>query len=245
VFDVIVYETLDSTNAYLKRSLKSDNASYEPYTVIWAKTQTAGYGQKDRVWVSPAGAGLYVSILLQPPNVYQQPLTQLPLVVGLSWAVYLNGLGYPVQLKWVNDLLMDRKKLGGILVESTGQGVVVGFGVNILSHPDTQVSDKIALEDKGVDRLELSQLLNGYLNVFEDYYHRWNLGDWEKLRGEWWSLSVHQDEAPVVLNQTEEITPLHLGKYGELIYWDKFNQEKSLISGNLRSTDSVALGHYF
>ena len=106
-------------------------------TLVLAEEQLAGRGQLGRAWASPAGLGLWLSLVVRRPPPAAQPL--LPLLAGLSAARALDeflGAGR-VRIKWPNDLLVDDRKLGGILCEGvwsagTPAFVVVGLGLNVL-----------------------------------------------------------------------------------------------------------------
>lgn len=125
-----LYDTVASTNATLGQLL--DQGAPEG-TVAIAQCQTAGRGQRGRTWQSTAG-GIYLSVGLRP----EQPAHLAPqLMLCCSWGIAqaLHRCHVPVRLKWPNDLTLDGRKLGGILLESRireqriGQ-VVVGVGIN-------------------------------------------------------------------------------------------------------------------
>ena len=98
---------------------------------IFALHQRQGSGRFGRSWASPSGAGVYASLLLR---VRQDALGTLPMVVGVGLCEALSVEGFDCRLKWPNDLQLNGKKVGGILLQSRcSQGrvsVVVGFGVN-------------------------------------------------------------------------------------------------------------------
>jgi len=105
-------------------------------SLIVADSQCAGRGRLGRHWDSPAGKGLYFSLLLRPElPAAQAPLTTL--AVGLGLAATLRGLDVaPLVLKWPNDLMVAKKKLGGMLTEMFHSGskvdfLVVGVGLNV------------------------------------------------------------------------------------------------------------------
>jgi BirA family biotin operon repressor/biotin-[acetyl-CoA-carboxylase] ligase len=106
-------------------------------SVYFSDEQLAGRGRGDHGWVSPAGEGLYVSVLLRPqfPAAH---LPFLPLAAGLAAADAIRAVsGLTVDLRWPNDLLIGPRKTGGILVESQihskgpPHAVVVGIGINV------------------------------------------------------------------------------------------------------------------
>ena len=101
-------------------------------TVVVAEEQTSGRGRRGRTWESSARAGLWWSLLLRP-GVPAHRLGWLPLVVGVGVARGVrSAVGVEVALKWPNDVLMDGRKLAGILAERLADGsVVVGVGINV------------------------------------------------------------------------------------------------------------------
>ena len=101
-------------------------------TVVVAEEQTSGRGRRGRTWESSARAGLWWSLLLRP-GVPADRLGWLPLVVGVGVARGVrSAVGVEVALKWPNDVLMEGRKLAGILAERLADGsVVVGVGINV------------------------------------------------------------------------------------------------------------------
>lgn len=95
-------------------------------SIVMADHQTAGRGRHDRRWEAPAGTALLVSLVLAT-----RPL--LSLAAGVAAA---EACGPEVRLKWPNDLLLDGRKLGGILVETTPAKAVVGIGINLTWAPE-------------------------------------------------------------------------------------------------------------
>ena len=127
-----ILDDIDSTNAHL---LAAGHAGAPSGTLCLAERQSAGRGRRGRTWVSPYGANLYLSLLWRFP---QGPghLGGLSLAVGAALAQALEAAGVAgIGLKWPNDLLWQRRKLGGLLIEvaAEAQGpslVVVGLGLN-------------------------------------------------------------------------------------------------------------------
>ena len=105
-------------------------------SVFFADEQTAGRGRGDHGWESKAGKGLYVSVLLRP-DIESAHLPMIPLATGLAAARAVKiTAGVNVDIRWPNDLLIDDRKTGGILVESkTDSGgaifAIVGIGINV------------------------------------------------------------------------------------------------------------------
>lgn len=130
------FEEIGSTNDEASRLAQ---AGAPEGTTVVAAAQTAGRGRLGRSWFSPAGAGLYASVIIRDPGV--APVVTLAAGVALAEGIR-TASGLPVEIKWPNDIVIDsglgrRRKLAGILTEaSTGadglQFVVVGFGINLL-----------------------------------------------------------------------------------------------------------------
>jgi len=123
----------ESTNADAIASAR-DGAQHG--SVFLADEQTAGRGRGDHNWISAAGEGLYVSVLLRP-QIAAARLPLLPLAAGLAAAESIRAVsGLSVDLRWPNDLLIGPRKTGGILVEANLESknlphAVVGIGINV------------------------------------------------------------------------------------------------------------------
>ncbi len=146
-------------------------------TTVIAERQEAGRGQWGRTWQSPPG-GLYLSVLVRPPALNAAEASQLTLASAWGIATALRALGIAVRLKWPNDLLLDGRKLGGILTETrlsaeqVSQAVIgVGLnwhnpvpetGVNLATFPDlslmTLATAVLCGLEQGYSRLEQEQL---------------------------------------------------------------------------------------
>jgi BirA family biotin operon repressor/biotin-[acetyl-CoA-carboxylase] ligase len=126
------HDVLGSTN---DRAWELARAGAPPYTVVVAERQTAGRGRGGARWHSPAGAGLWISVLLPvtgpvPPH--------LPLLVGLAAARAVEAVcaELDVGLKWPNDLEVEGRKAGGVLCEGADGCVVAGLGLNVRQGPE-------------------------------------------------------------------------------------------------------------
>ncbi|WP_340678205.1 bifunctional biotin--[acetyl-CoA-carboxylase] ligase/biotin operon repressor BirA [Paraglaciecola sp.] len=134
---LIVLNVIDSTNQYIK----SHQTELPNGFVCLAEAQTAGRGRLGRVWVSPYGASLYLSMHWAFAMGYQA-LNGLSLVIGVAVVEALKKAGVSeAKLKWPNDIYVQDKKLAGILIEVEGQmgsacQCVIGIGLNV-NLPDT------------------------------------------------------------------------------------------------------------
>jgi BirA family biotin operon repressor/biotin-[acetyl-CoA-carboxylase] ligase len=131
---LIVHDIIGSTNG---EALALARAGDRGPVWVTASSQTAGRGRRGRAWVSEPG-NLYASLLLTDPSPPQRA-AELSFVAAL--AVHdavggrVPGVAARLALKWPNDLLIDRCKFAGILIEGEGAAVVIGIGVNCTHHP--------------------------------------------------------------------------------------------------------------
>lgn len=134
--NVVVHDSLASTNALGVRFAKDvlREAGTVRRTLFVAREQTAGRGRRGNAWLSPAGLGVYASLV--EPLASGARAEGLPLAVGAGLARASNELlGQPAcRLKWPNDLLVGEAKLGGLLIELVEHdgdaAAVIGFGIN-------------------------------------------------------------------------------------------------------------------
>ena len=137
------YATIDSTNTQAKR-LAKEGAPHG--TVLIAGHQTGGRGRMGRSFQSPEGMGVYLSVILRP-RCTPDKLMHLTCAAGVAMVQAVEkASGLRPQVKWINDLVINGKKLGGILTEmSVDKGIVdyaiIGIGINCLQkqehfHPD-------------------------------------------------------------------------------------------------------------
>jgi BirA family biotin operon repressor/biotin-[acetyl-CoA-carboxylase] ligase len=161
-----VFQVLGSTNDRVK-ALAGNGA--DPWTVVLAEAQTGGRGRGGKGWDSPAGKGIWLSVLV--PSGGHEADALLSIRVAMATADVLeaiydveDGEERGIRVKWPNDLLLRGRKLGGILCETAGRGgVVVGIGLNVgqraLEFPPELRTSAISLADGfggGVSRVELA-----------------------------------------------------------------------------------------
>lgn len=177
---VCCFEEIDSTNAEAKRIAdKTDKSSHG--TVIVADMQNHGKGRRGRSWSSPGGKGIFFTILLKP-DIKPENAPILTLVKALATAEGIEQVtGLKAGIKWPNDIVINGKKVVGILTEMSAQidyinHIVVGTGINV---HQTEFPEEIAQTATSLD-LELSkehkaaisraELLAVILERFEYYY---------------------------------------------------------------------------
>jgi BirA family biotin operon repressor/biotin-[acetyl-CoA-carboxylase] ligase len=127
---VEVVEQAGSTNALVAERARAGESHG---LVVVAEEQTAGRGRLDRTWVSPTRAGLTASVLLRPV----EPWGWVPLLGGLAVALAVREVAeVDAVLKWPNDVLVDGRKVCGLLAEAVDGAVVLGFGLNVTTRAE-------------------------------------------------------------------------------------------------------------
>lgn len=164
---------VSSTLTYCKENLES----LENGTIIYTDSQTQGRGQFGRKWFSDVKNNVYMSIVLKPEN--SNKLDKLTLMSGEAVKKTIEAYGLKPEIKLPNDVLIEGKKICGILCESvfSGEklkGVVVGIGVNI--NMKTTEIEKIGVRatsmnielNRDIDRIEfIERLRNNFFNMYE------------------------------------------------------------------------------
>jgi len=179
--EVIYFETTDSTNLQARR-LAEDGAVEG--TVVIADQQTSGRGRLGRFWLSPPGVNLYLSVILRPTFAPQDATSMTFLsAVAVAEAIAASGPFTP-QLKWPNDVLLDGRKVAGLLNEMNAETervhyLVLGIGVNLnmqkADFPDDLRTPATSLREAGaaeVSRRDFTQTLLRQLDRLYALYHR-------------------------------------------------------------------------
>jgi BirA family transcriptional regulator, biotin operon repressor / biotin---[acetyl-CoA-carboxylase] ligase len=177
----IVY--LTSTGSTMDDARREAEAGAPEGTIVVAEEQSTGRGRFDRAWVSPAGKNLYLTVITRPP---MDRLRSLSIVTPLAVALAVEDVtGLSPRLKWPNDVLVEGRKLSGILIESeiAGESVkyaLIGPGINV--NFDVEQSPDIASIATSLKRelgreTSREELLAAFLNRFEELYEEAAKGD--------------------------------------------------------------------
>lgn len=165
-----------STNALVAQRARAGEPAG---LVLVAEHQTAGRGRLDRSWVTPPRAALTFSFLVAPEEVPAARWPWLPLLVGIAVSEGVRRVcGVDCDLKWPNDVLVDDRKLAGILVErverADGAAAVVGIGLNVsTTREELPVPTATSLALQGATTLDRSVVLREVLRAFEALYLQW------------------------------------------------------------------------
>ncbi len=176
-----VVDETGSTNADLAERFRGGEASGG--SVLIADFQSAGRGRQGRTWTAPPGTSIAMSVLVTPHGVPESRWTWLPLIAGLAVADGLRALaGLQAVLKWPNDVLVDERKICGVLAERlagpAGGACVLGMGVNVHLTADqlpvpTATSLTLINPEAGTVR---NQLISTVLALLELWLGRWEAG---------------------------------------------------------------------
>ena len=162
-YRVEVLDSTPSTNAVVAARAKSG----EPHgLVVVAEEQTQGRGRLDRSWDSPPRAGLTFSVLMRPAG----PLSWVPLLAGLGVAQALRrNAEVDAVLKWPNDVLINDKKVCGLLAEAVDGAVVLGIGLNVTTRRDElPVPEATSLVLEGASTTDRDTILRAVLRGIAD-----------------------------------------------------------------------------
>jgi BirA family biotin operon repressor/biotin-[acetyl-CoA-carboxylase] ligase len=183
------YPVVGSTNDEAKALLQKGAGEG---TVVRATRQTAGRGRRGRRWISEPG-NLYFSLILAPKCLLSHA-SQLSFVMAVAVGeAILSFLKSPeiLSYKWPNDLLLDKKKVAGILIETDSEAgqlaerCVVGIGLNLTSIPDHPAYPVTALNDHAKSTLIPDVLFTELLEKIKNYYGVWNQEGFEPIREKW------------------------------------------------------------
>ena len=188
--------------------------------------QTKGRGRRGKQWVSKSGDGLYLSIILCPETSRD---TWSGLSFMASLAVYKALLGFiedehilRCSLKWPNDILYDNRKLAGILLEASTEGVVVGCGINLAKAPVLRHTNfpPVALDEIVTSRLVDSKALAcAVIRQMAELYTTWQTGGMQIILKEWRSYCDMEGQSVRIETVNNVITGTYvdIGSDGQLI----------------------------
>jgi len=145
--------------------------------VIAAEYQSAGRGRLDRSFEAPPESALLFSFFLKPKRI-RKDWSFISLLAAIAMhEVVSRHVKDKVLLKWPNDILIDDKKVAGLLAQQIGDGVIIGIGLNVAMGADElPVPTATSLALAGSNNLERNLLLSAFLNRFESIFNEWDSG---------------------------------------------------------------------
>lgn len=234
---IIHFETIDSTNDYAKKIGSNENEG----SVVISEEQTKGKGRLGKMWHSKSGEGIWMSIILKPEiSPYKAPF--ITLIAGASIVEALKKLGVDAKIKWPNDIIVNKKKVCGILTELSAEiqrinYIVVGIGMNVKTMEFEQEISNIATslhkENYKLSRLEI---VKGILVEFEKLYI-----DYIKNNSQERVLDICRENSAIIGKdiyvikgeEKELVKCLDINNDGNLVIQKKDKTIEQIISGEI------------
>jgi BirA family transcriptional regulator, biotin operon repressor / biotin---[acetyl-CoA-carboxylase] ligase len=187
-YRLVAFDAIDSTNEEAKRRAREGAAEG---LLVWGREQLAGRGRRGRSFASPPG-NLYMSVLLRPEQSAVEA-AQLSFAAALAVGEAAASLlpdATRLRYKWPNDVLIDGRKLSGVLLESQASSegglewLVIGMGVNLASHPEGLEFPAISLRAAGAV-VTVEAMLVAVAERFLFWYEHWRRAGFASLREPW------------------------------------------------------------
>jgi len=257
---VFFFNSIDSTNNYAKTiAIKGCDEG----TTVVAEVQTSGRGRLGREWSSVSGKGIWMSIVLKPvigPESIQ--IITLAAAVAVVKAIK-NATGIETGIKWPNDIILDGKKLCGILTEMSAEiervnYIILGIGINVnhegddfsqsLKHIATSLkmhinnTDNLVKEQKSVD-FRRSEIIKCVLFELEQMYNKINSGMNDVILDEWKNYSVTLGKEVKVIGKSEYIgIAENITQEGRLIVRRIDGVKEEVLSGEISIRELMGEG---
>lgn len=238
--EVLYFDTIDSTNT---KAQELAEKGYPSGTLVVADKQESGKGRRGRSWVSPSGTGIFMTLMIKP-DINPNNASMLTLVAALAVAKAITSVtGEEALIKWPNDIVVNGKKVCGILTEMNAQfdyinHIVVGIGINVHneSFPEeiSQMASSLMIEAGG-KRFHRAQIIAETMSYFEQYYDTFlKTQDLSALVREYDELLVNRNKSVRVLDPKEPFDGKAMGiaPKGELIV-DTWESRKLVSSGEV------------
>lgn len=237
---IIKLASVDSTNRYAKLNLDELNDR----TIITAERQTNGHGRLQRSWVDLGNENIFMSIVLKPSDNYKKNYPNITQYFSVILCNILDEYGVSAKIKWPNDVLVNNKKIAGILSETVVQGnkfkgLILGAGININADKKslTMITDKeatalnIELSCNHIDREKFIQKL---LDKFFTDYHKFLYNGFSFISDEYIKrICILGKEISVKLfNEEKSGLAKEINSNGELILQNN-NKEFVLTMGDI------------
>lgn len=237
--EIYYFDSIDSTNTKAKELAEEGHPSG---TLVVADRQTAGKGRRGRSWESPTGIGIFMTLMLKP-EINPNNASMLTLVAAMATTRAIRRVtGVPAMIKWPNDIVMNGKKVCGILTEMSAQfdyinHIVIGIGINVHNEdfPEEIAKTASSLYLESGQHIHRASLIEAFLEEFEDVYAEYlKTEDMEGLQKEYDAMLVNRGRQVRVLDPKEPFEGKAMGitKKGELIV-DTWESRKLVSSGEV------------
>lgn len=209
-YKLLVFDEIDSTNSEGIRIAKTcPNENY----VLLAKNQTQSRGRTNKTWYSSLG-NLHSTILLHH-HIDSQYISQLSFVTAVAVHSTITALPSKktnnIILKWPNDVLINNKKVSGILIESIKNYLIIGVGINIIVSPVSVDQEITNLSSEGITLLNPEEVLGIYITKFEKYFNIWKNQGFSKIKQYWLKASYKLGEQITINDGNAKVTGAFMG----------------------------------
>lgn len=236
--NIIHLASVDSTNRYAKQ-LALEGAAHK--TLVLADEQTQGRGRRGRGWVSPAGEGIFMSLILRPELPPERvPMLSLHTALAVCRAIR-RVTGLEAGIKWPNDIVLGGRKVCGMLLEMDAdarqvRSVVAGIGINV---HQTRFPEEIARTATSLDlacgrRLSRMELVRAFLAAFDEVEELAKANDglfMEAYRAA--SATLGRRVQVISLTETFTGTALDVTQSGSLIVLDGEGQRREVLAADV------------
>ncbi|MBD2869692.1 biotin--[acetyl-CoA-carboxylase] ligase [Paenibacillus arenilitoris] len=236
-----LFDTVDSTQN-TARAAAEDGAAEG--TLVIAEQQSSGRGRMGRGWISPRGKGIWMSMVLRPsvPIHFAPQLTLLTAVALCRSLRRITGLS--IGIKWPNDLLIEGKKISGILLESAAEDerlkyIIAGIGISVNleenDYPDELKDKATSLRIAGGRKLDRTEVIAGFLKEWEQLYELYREQGFGPIVTLWEALSVSLGKKVRLITPQGDVagTPVALEESGAIRVRLDDGSHKSVFSAEM------------
>ena len=231
------FKETESTNIIAREMADS----VEEGTVVIAESQTGGRGRIGRKWLSPEG-GIWLSIILKP-NIQPSYAPRITLMAGVSVAKTIRNIGLPAKIKWPNDILINGRKVCGILTEIEAEidmieycvvGIGIDANVDTESFPEEIRDSSTSLKKELGHEINRADFVRNLLSEFEALYLVFRKGGFPSILEEWRDMSATIGEWVKITTQAKTIYGEAIGvdNEGALILETDEGKLEKIVAGN-------------
>lgn len=173
------FDVLDSTNEYMKKHKEK----FQDYDIVLAKNQTAGKGRHGNIWISTEGMALFTFLVKKHEEEENIDYMKLPLLAGLAAIRAFQKIKKAeYQFKWTNDIYLQGKKLGGILVERRENNFLIGIGLNINNQIPLEIKHiAISLQELEKQKYSIVDIVLEVVEQFKILWEEYINGNWKEI----------------------------------------------------------------
>ena len=201
-YKIIFVDKVTSTNSELKSLIRKNNKLNN--VCLCAENQSKGYGRRNTKWFSYNG-NIHLSILIKP-NCILSKINQLAFVTSISIGEVIKKISKKkeIKYKWPNDILLNKRKLAGVLIETSSnikkiKWAVIGVGVNIKKHPNFKNNNFLATSlNKEKIFIEKKVLINLFVSNFFKNYSIWKKNGFSQFKNKWVSKLYNTKNAIII-----------------------------------------------